>query len=291
MKKPQFYSLSCLLSFLLVLTLVGEFSLAASSSTSLKNSKKFSQSRVKKLKLKKLKKKKSSYSAQFSSEVSQGLEEEDRPVFGLGMSITKNWTKRVSLTGDVSFYNAFKEYEEDYIRGFEDVNLTLSHSSLLRSRAYRLNLAGFVGLIAPTSETSQDASMRFGSYLGFHLSKKISLFQFYLKPVVTYLNHQYDTANKAGTIPNYNVIVGDEVGVSLKFNRHWSWTNAYKFSSLWDYKKRQRDVQEYRSVLNLQWNRHWSTYLSYKQKSDVLTNVSLFDQENTMVLLGVGYGI
>lgn len=229
------------------------------------------------------------YSTSLSANMSRGVDELEHTYGNLGLGISYSFTKNLSMSGNISYYNEFTKYEEPGIRGFEDLLLILNHKTY-KSSTGDFSLGTNLTLTLPSSKTSRDASLRFGISGGIVMDKKINnRLNINYTSQAGYLNHEYETMDKSGSAQNPHFIIKNSLALRLKILKSLSWFTNGSFVTYWDYGNSQVDINLIKTQINWKLTSDTSTFLQYSWKNKVVSNYSLFDDENVKIIVGATF--
>ena len=205
----------------------------------------------------------------------------------LGLSMSYKMSGSWVLKGEAEYRHVFTEFEERHTDSFEDTVVGIANSSFYRDSESGFNIDGGLKLRLPTSETSRRAGTRFVTGLGVNLSMPIGRARIVQSTSYSYYNQQFDTADEAGLEPNPIHAVGLGLGVSLQLTSWLTWSVGGQLHTIWDLESDRDRIEGFSSSLDAEIDRIWSISLAIQTRNKILSNNSLFDDDTTLISLGL----
>jgi len=224
---------------------------------------------------------------EISSSLNRGFDEYADYFTTLGASLSYRMTNTLIFRGEAEYQHTFTEYEERHTDSMEDTVFSISSPTVYRHYESGFNMDGGVKLRLPTSKVSRRTGLRFASGAGLNLSFPIGRAKLIQSNSYTYYNQQYDTADVAGLEPNPIHGVGVGLGLSLQLTHWLTWSVGGHLHTLWDLEGDRDQIEIFASSLELQIDQIWSFSMGIQSTNKILSNNSLFDEDTTVLSIGL----
>ncbi len=173
----------------------------------------------------------------------------------------------------------------------EDVLLRLSRSSVWENDSKSQNISLIGSMSLPTSGTSRDASLYSQVSVTARYVLNYKKLSFVAAPTIVGALHEFDTADESGF--RKNSPLGISLGGSVRYGVTSKLGLVFGASmySMFDYGFNNRNIQAVSGAVEYLVNKRVSLSLSSRWRSRVITNNSLFDDDASLVALGLIYNI
>lgn len=202
----------------------------------------------------------------------------------LGYTFEKNWYAATTF----EMNHVVTKYEDaDNHFAFGDTEIDIGNSYLAESRDHRWRLFGNGLFVAPTSKTSQKASLR-GTYgLNVGLLRSFGPFIASLSNQFSMNDYRYETADFGGT--QYNEIYSNwtKLNLTYRFQPSWAFENRNSIYVYHNYAGTTRSVYRISGGISYTINSNWSALGRVQFKDRVVTNNSFFRDDNITASLAV----
>ncbi len=228
------------------------------------------------------------YFASFGATVGQGFDEFSE-AFGVYSFSGSYALDKSSITTNIEYSNPLDGDTADVAPWrFEDVEFVWNAPSLkpIILGGKTVTFSPRVIYRAPVSDTARNA-FSYGTLIGTLIgSLSEGRFTFIVSPSINLSYHEFDTANKAGTIKNIPLAGSIAATVRVTLVKNLFLTGSAFFYNGWDYDFNQIPVNGASSNIYYQVNPKLglTAYVSWRDR--VLTNNSLFDDETSNMGLG-----
>lgn len=231
--------------------------------------------------------------AEVSTALSRGLDTYDHFRTDIGVKLSGKFANyHISLEGD--FFNQWQRYEDPHIRGMEDVKLGFmrplalsEEESQVQDSAPQLSWIGALSL--PTSDTSQAATQIFSVDSGLLVVWPLRRLTISHGHLLHAFSHKFDTADVSGFRPNPQGAISNFVQLEVPLPLRLRLSVSGQYFSFWTYEHLQHDIQSLRAQIGGQSSDHLFVYARIATKSQRVSNLSLFDDDNTQISLGGNY--
>jgi hypothetical protein len=172
---------------------------------------------------------------------------------------------------------------------FSDFEINLKNEKLRKIQATNTSINGAVGIVLPSSQTSQDASMRGALTGSFTLKNKFDWLTISQRNKLYIYNHQYETSNLAGTEYNEKWAVDSDLSFKINVYEFFSIIPKISFYNFYNNAGTNETIQTYQITALIEISSQTSIYALYRTVNTLSTNNSLFDDDKTSYIFGIAY--
>lgn len=239
------------------------------------------------------------WNVEVGTSLRRGLDAQAHEVSLLGLKISRQW-RRSAATLDLAYFNQWAPFSDPRMRGFEDTYLSWRHDfnnvapphweTRLGERAAPY-VVGHLALGLPTSATS----LRATQYLTLRSALQIIwlMRQFTLRHEHggQFFAHKYDTADLAGQRHNPQVALFQSLTLEVPLTERVRLTFSGEFFSYWTYRQKQQDLLSARARLASPIRGPLIVFAELVARNQRVSNLSLFDDDNTQFAVGALYAL
>jgi hypothetical protein len=198
------------------------------------------------------------------------------------------------LSVDASFYNRWARYEDPQIRGMEDVRLNWQTPFTLREWVPKNpttdpQFFAALSLSLPTSETSQKATLNANIESSLSGTWPLGSFSISHGHSIYFFSHTYDTADVAGFKPNPQAGISNYIHLEIPLPLRMQISISGQYFSIWNYSNKQTDIQSLKGQWGGQVTPQLYLYTEVSTKNQRISNISLFDDDNSRISMGGVY--
>jgi len=236
-------------------------------------------------------KKDKKWSISVSTSYGQGLDEFAKGFTYSSASMSYSFGEDDRYVSNIGLSHLYKisKYEDPNKPNsqLEDIELGVTDTKLFELPKQGFKISTSLGATLPTSLTSQKATMRGALDIGVRFSQKFRYGSLSQGNTLILYNHEYKTADEFGSRYNSQYVLVNSLGYNLPFLKKLSWNIGAKLATVRNYNAKVINVQTYSSGFSYNFIDSYVLSVSYRTKDRIITNNSLFDDDNTMYMLGL----
>lgn len=195
--------------------------------------------------------------------------------------------KNVPISFSLGYRFKQATYVEDGESDFNDIEVSVTPGKWSYWLLGRWPLDQTLSVQLPLSKDSQTAGLY--SRFSYIASSRIPLWRFQIVPALGLLQsfYQFDTADVGGTTPNTKDGAFSNLRVSLPITRRLSLSTTFGYSLYRDYDNVTRGVNSVAVSGSFQILKNYSIYGYYRTQNRTISDINLFNDNNTFVGAGI----
>lgn len=238
------------------------------------------------------KEKKSAFAGALSSSLGRGFSEEARFYSVLGLNAAYEVFDHWAIGAELEAAHYFLKYTDQNTRGpLGDLTLSAVKNEALLDEKNNLSLDYGVSVTLPTSDASQDASLRAAYGLSASLTKGFRDLQIAFDGGLSAYDYAFSTANRSGTQFNPKWGGMGALKFSVRVTSQMAWVTSTSLNFLRTYQETWERLYSVRTGLSYAFTPSWSLGGSIRVKDTLDSYNNPFDEENTAGFLSVTYKI